>query len=218
MSGNATLARRSRPQNYPKCSIIEVFSRSAHKRETFLPSPVPSIRCRRSPRVDTRIWKKTTRFLSTSRDFSLLRAREVARTVSRVCGRSTDLGPKDVWKESVVLRDICGRMMKWHFSFAGRVTGSRKKGIGPASLYVGNWNRRRFQRLSICHQDQWYASREVYRFGRYSVTAFSNRRRPRLTILNFPPLLFYRWNCNLEETQQVAEPEFGVELGFTSPS
>lgn len=47
MSEHATLARRPRPQNYPKCSIIDVFSRCPVQRETFLPSPVSSVRCRR---------------------------------------------------------------------------------------------------------------------------------------------------------------------------
>lgn len=72
MSEHATLARRPRPQNYPKCSIIDVFSRCPVQRETFLPSPVSSVRCRRlewtrnkarnsstSRAIDFLCWKRT---------------------------------------------------------------------------------------------------------------------------------------------------------------
>lgn len=178
MSGDVTLARRSRPQNYPKCSIIEVFSWGVlscmriNARRFFLrrfpPFGVVASSLATSGHVNNKgndAKGNDARVPTTSRDFSLLRAREVARTVSR---RSISWKRKKTFKwhlwerclkgmsrrvasHRVTLRDICifsrvesqGRKgeasdRRARIRMSGTGIGDVSKNYSPAIIEINN--------------------------------------------------------------------------------
>lgn len=163
VSEHATLARRPRPKKqklYPKCSIIDVFSRCPVQRETFLPSPVSSVRCpaasnlaaRTDPEKDSRV----------DSDFAPLRVRagDCANCMRRP-GRSKGKGEKMSEKNSNILkscrlgcsrsssslrrRDSTKRMLSSHECGKEKGIGWRRFArLAARARHIGNWNSRKF--------------------------------------------------------------------------